>query len=532
MKRLLYLIAFLGIANLANSQSISIDNYSGIPGNMIEISIQADGLENVGAMTLYFTYDTSVLIFDTLVAANSQTPDLVANALPMQSTIAMAWSASSAGINFTNASLCTLRFTYLGGDCPLSFTADCEVVDYLVNPILISYFPGSISPAFTVSIDSLEQDYCNTDAAQILYGTPSGGAFQINGQPAEVFSPAVWGTGTHLVTYYYQNVYGVFGSAEWSVSVTALPFLDVLIEPVSCYGNQDGFVYLYSMTGSAPFQINWSTGVVSDSLNDLAAGSYSYTLTTAACSGTGSITIPQPEALITSLNTTPSSSIASQDGQLVCLPAGGTEPYNFSWSTGATSDTLSNLTEGHYSVTVTDSHGCVTDDSIYLRAMADQTIEVSAQWSIISFNVEPIQPNIVAVLSPISANLLIVKNENGLVYWPQYNVNGIGNTIIGEGYQLKMAMADTFQVNGYYLHPEDYPLNLPSGWSMIGYLRTSPLSAITIFNPVVSYTSLVKAGNGSVYWPQYNLNMIGDFLPGQGYQVKMTQSQTLYYFSN
>ncbi len=39
---------------------------------------------------------------------------------------------------------------------------------------------------------------------------------------------------------------------------------------------------------------------------------------------------------------------------------GGTEPYRYTWSTDETTPLISNLTDGWYSVVVTDTRGCTT----------------------------------------------------------------------------------------------------------------------------------------------------------------------------
>src|SRR5205085_3513483 len=45
-------------------------------------------------------------------------------------------------------------------------------------------------------------------------------------------------------------------------------------------------------------------------------------------------------------------------GNINLIVGGGTSPYTFSWSTGATTQNLANISSGNYSVTITDSKGC------------------------------------------------------------------------------------------------------------------------------------------------------------------------------
>ena len=43
-----------------------------------------------------------------------------------------------------------------------------------------------------------------------------------------------------------------------------------------------------------------------------------------------------------------------------------------------------------------------------------------------------------ALFQPLSESIVIVKDDMGKVYWPQWGVNTIGNLIPGKAYQIKM----------------------------------------------------------------------------------------------
>jgi len=50
----------------------------------------------------------------------------------------------------------------------------------------------------------------------------------------------------------------------------------------------------------------------------------------------------------------------ADDGSATVIPAAGVAPYTIEWSTGATTETINDLSAGDYLVTVTDSEGCFT----------------------------------------------------------------------------------------------------------------------------------------------------------------------------
>jgi hypothetical protein len=160
-----------------------------------------------------------------------------------------------------------------------------------------------------------------------------------------------------------------------------------------------------------------------------------------------------------------------------------------------------------------------------------QNINIVQGWSIISTYINPSNPSIINVLSPLT-NLVICKNGNGQVYWPTYSINQIGNIVIGEGYQINCSASGLLPVQGTAVVPENTPLNLPGTWSIMGYLRQTPGLIETILSPIVSNVMIVKDWSGLVYWPVWGVNGIVNMIPGQGYQIRVTAATVFTYPPN
>jgi endonuclease I len=151
-----------------------------------------------------------------------------------------------------------------------------------------------------------------------------------------------------------------------------------------------------------------------------------------------------------------------------------------------------------------------------------QTISLPSGWSIISTFMSPENSAMDHLLSPVVEALIIAKDYLGSAYLPSYDYNGIGDIQMGLGYSIKMSNALSLSIYGDYLFPDENPINIVSGWSILGYLRTEAYSADVIFESLVASNLLViaKDFNGSAYLPEYNFNGIGLMNPGQGYQIK------------
>jgi len=95
----------------------------------------------------------------------------------------------------------------------------------------------------------------------------------------------------------------------------------------------------------------------------LLAGTYSLNVTDAnGCVATGTVDVEEPDELvIDSVNTTNESCAPGGDGTALAFASGGNTPYRYNWGDGngfTSSNNVSNLTSGNYSVTVQDRKFC------------------------------------------------------------------------------------------------------------------------------------------------------------------------------
>lgn len=66
------------------------------------------------------------------------------------------------------------------------------------------------------------------------------------------------------------------------------------------------------------------------------------------------------------------------DGSITATPNNGQAAYTYAWSNGANSSTISGLTAGNYSVTVTDANGCQSVVSAIITQPAHPIIQINA----------------------------------------------------------------------------------------------------------------------------------------------------------
>ncbi|NNM16045.1 MAG: hypothetical protein HKO56_05255, partial [Bacteroidia bacterium] len=103
----------------------------------------------------------------------------------------------------------------------------------------------------------------------------------------------------------------------------------------------------------------WSNAETVEDIDSLSAGTYTVTVTDVnACTATLAITITEPASLTISETHIDAKCNSEASGSIDITVGGGTTPYTFNWSNGATTEDVSSLLAGIYTVTVTDNEGC------------------------------------------------------------------------------------------------------------------------------------------------------------------------------
>jgi len=143
---------------------------------------------------------------------------------------------------------------------------------------------------------------------------------------------------------------------------------------VSCFGGSNGTATVVASGGTPFYSYAWApSGGSSPVATALPAGSYTVTVSDInGCTGTTSVAITQPAmAVAATATSTAASCFGGANGTATALPSGGTPGYSYLWSPiGGTSSSATGLSNGNYSVLVTDVNGCQTNASVSITEPA------------------------------------------------------------------------------------------------------------------------------------------------------------------
>jgi gliding motility-associated-like protein len=225
---------------------------------------------------------------------------------------------------------------------------------------------------------AIEIDYTKTDTT--CYGATDG-AIDVTvtgGRPpyqiswsnlGNGFSQSNLSAGNYTVTIVDEN------QCEVSITITIhqpVFFIAPIVIPISCNDKNDASIDLNLTGGVAPITVLWSddpgAGV---QRNNLSPGTYVVTIIDSdinQCPITKTFIITNPPAIaVTSVVTDAIDCTIENSGSILLDVSGGTHPYDFMWNTGQTTEDLTNIPPGDYSVEIKDKNNCVINKqfSIY-----------------------------------------------------------------------------------------------------------------------------------------------------------------------
>lgn len=194
-------------------------------------------------------------------------------------------------------------------------------------------------------------------AAQAAGGTPGYNYLWSTTNASSTISGLNTGTYTLTVTDLALCRY----DTSFSIINTGVPAINVIaVDSVSCFGDQDGSIDIDVSGGVGPYLYTWvNTSQTTQDVSSLTAGNYQVVVTDdEGCTTSQAFTVYQPSKIVLTFPLLQNAGCGQSNGALSVNASGGIPGYSLLWSTGSQNDSLSNLSSGSYTVTVTDSKGC------------------------------------------------------------------------------------------------------------------------------------------------------------------------------
>ena len=193
--------------------------------------------------------------------------------------------------------------------------------------------------------------------------------------------------------------------------------IQLQVTDVRCYGEINGAVNLTINGGVPPYLVLWSNGATTEDISQLPAGNYFVTVTdNNGCTTMGQAIVKEPQKLYASV--TQNVVICINDtAHLYVSATGGTPGYTFIWNTGSVDTTITvwPTTNTNYSVTVTDTRGCISVSSTTVQVRPPLSAQIQINDSILC-NGEPLTFS--GIINGGNGNYIITLNDTLLISLP------------------------------------------------------------------------------------------------------------------
>ncbi|MDB2408705.1 gliding motility-associated C-terminal domain-containing protein, partial [Crocinitomicaceae bacterium] len=213
---------------------------------------------------------------------------------------------------------------------------------------------------------------------------------------------------------------------------------------ISCFGGNDGFIDITVTGGNGGYSFDWSNAALTEDLTDLFVGVYVVEVEDSlGCFASDTITLTEPLApLSLTTDMTAVLCFSEANGIASVSASGGTAPYTYLWSNAETTDTITGLLIGDYTVFVTDSLGCIDSavvtvteppvltavaDSVDVLCFGDATgsVTVTAQGGMLVYDYLWDTGDITATVTDLPAGLyeVTVTDTNGCTFSTNTTIN-------------------------------------------------------------------------------------------------------------
>lgn len=268
----------------------------------------------------------------------------------------------------------------------------CNAYDgFAVDDIMIGEAPSN-NASFTYSCTSNNTvQFTNTSAlcpnSSWDFGDPASGANNTSAQtnPTHTFS----GPGNYTVTLTATGPDNAPSVFTYPQNINILGVTTTITGTNNCAGDNNGSATANVIPAAAvPFFYSWNTIPVqtTQTATGLSGGTYTVTVNALnSCTSTATAIITAPTALAHTVNIIqPGCGLLT--GSATINETGGTGPYTYSWSpAGGSGPTATGLATGNYTVTVSDSKGCIDNVPVVIATAPSPAISVTNKKDVSCF---------------------------------------------------------------------------------------------------------------------------------------------------
>ncbi|MCC7301156.1 MAG: gliding motility-associated C-terminal domain-containing protein [Bacteroidia bacterium] len=245
--------------------------------------------------------------------------------------------------------------------------------------------PNAASPNVSVSTSTNVSCFGGNNGSATVVATGGTAPYTYAWSPSGGNAATATGLNANTYTCVVTDANGCTTSTV--VTITEPPLLTITAANtgnVLCNGGNTGSAASTPSGGTAPYTYTWTpSGGNSQNATGLTAGTYTVTVTDAnGCTATATIVITEPPLLSVTSAGFAALCNGACNGQVVCIPAGGTQPFAILWTPGnATTASVNGLCAGTYTVLITDANGCTVTDTAIVSQPAPITATTLADTS-------------------------------------------------------------------------------------------------------------------------------------------------------
>ncbi len=263
----------------------------------------------------------------------------------------MVGASSGFSFSFTNLNHGDTIYASLRSDLECAFPE----LAYTDTAVIIVY------PVPSLQINSVGT-LCSNGSPVSLSATPAGGTFSGPGVVSgSSFDPQLSGSGTHIITYTYQDANSCLVRQTMNVQVQAPPNIVVISNPTFCDGDAPKQLVLATPLGGVYSGTGVSNNQLDPSILGAGAHSVTYTYTSPSCG-------PVSKSININISKTDTPEVYVGNNELVCSITANQYQWfdsNNKAVTGANSKTFTPATNGKYKVGIMNGNNCFGESELY-----------------------------------------------------------------------------------------------------------------------------------------------------------------------